>query len=73
MPRNLAKKYIYCFHQVGPNRNIVGEFEQAVRKSKKLHLGFYHAFYEWFNPLYVRDVANNFTTNDFARTKVSLE
>ena len=56
--------------KVGPYRNILGEFEKSVRNSSKLHFGFYHAFYEWFNPLYTADVASNFTTTDFVTTKV---
>ncbi len=68
-----SKNLFLVGFQVGPNRDILGEFEKAVRKSNKLHFGFYHAFYEWINPLYLQDVASNFTTNVFAATKVSFE
>ena len=59
-----------CCFQVGPQRDIVGEFSAAVRKSS-LHLGLYHSLFEWFNPLYELDRDNNFTTRRYAQTKVS--
>ncbi len=63
-------KMIYD-EQVGPHRDVVGEFEEAVRKSRKLHFGLYHSLFEWFNPMYHNDVANNFTTRHYAANKVS--
>lgn len=41
-----------------------GEFSNAIKKSG-LRLGLYHSLYEWFNPLYMKDKANNFTTKEF--------
>lgn len=52
---------------VGPRRDIVGEFSRAVRKSRKLHLGLYHSLFEWFNPLYLLDKESNFTTRNFVK------
>ena len=45
---------------------FTGEFSTAIKKSG-LHLGLYHSLYEWFNPLYMKDKANNFTTKEFVK------
>ncbi|KAK2160601.1 hypothetical protein LSH36_129g00052 [Paralvinella palmiformis] len=50
---------------VGPKRDLVGELATAIRKKKGIHLGLYHSLFEWFNPLYLKDKANNFTTRYF--------
>ena len=58
--------------QVGPRRDIVGEFEKSVRQSKSLHFGLYHSLFEWFNPLFLKDVAANFSTRFYAQNKVMI-
>ncbi|MEO1011490.1 MAG: alpha-L-fucosidase [Bacteroidota bacterium] len=40
---------------MGSERDLCGELSGAV-KAKGLHMGFYYSLYEWFNPLYKRDV-----------------
>jgi alpha-L-fucosidase len=40
---------------VGPHRDLIGEFVTEMRK-EDLRTGFYYSFYEWFNPLYKSDV-----------------
>ncbi len=40
---------------IGPQRDLCGELTEAVR-AEGLRMGFYYSFYEWFNPLYHRDV-----------------
>ena len=57
--------YFFFFLKVGPGRDIVGEFSSAVKKSNSMHLGLYHSFFEWFNPLFHLDSKNNFTTRYF--------
>lgn len=55
---------------VGPNRDLVKDLAEAVRNFTDMKFGLYHSLYEWFNPLYLEDKANNFTTNNFVRMKV---
>lgn len=40
---------------MGPGRDLAGEITEAVR-SKGLKMGFYYSLYEWYNPLYRKDV-----------------
>ena len=44
---------------------LSGELSKAIRNQTDLHYGVYHSLFEWFNPLFLRDKANNFTTSDF--------
>ncbi len=39
----------------GPQRDVIGELSEAVRK-RGLKMGLYYSLYEWFNPLYLNDV-----------------
>ncbi|CAG2163793.1 unnamed protein product [Oppiella nova] len=57
---------------VGPNRDLVGDLSTAV-KDAGLHFGVYHSLYEWFNPYFLKDQANNFTTNEFTKIKTRPE
>ncbi len=41
--------------EVGPKRDLMGDLAAACRK-RGLKFGFYYSFYEWFNPLYRKDV-----------------
>ncbi len=41
---------------VGPRRDLLGELSAAMRK-KDVRFCFYYSLYEWFNPLYKKDVA----------------
>jgi len=58
---------------VGPHRDLVGDLAKAIRKYPNLKFGVYHSLFEWFNPLYLSDEKNNFTTNDFVLTKTLPE
>ncbi|XP_053211023.1 plasma alpha-L-fucosidase-like [Panonychus citri] len=57
---------------VGPKRDLVGELATAIRKTD-LRFGLYHSLYEWFNPLFLADQANNFTTQAFVHAKTIPE
>jgi alpha-L-fucosidase len=39
---------------IGPRRDLVGELTAAVRK-RDLRMGLYYSFFEWFNPLWLKD------------------
>ncbi|XP_070194986.1 alpha-L-fucosidase-like isoform X1 [Littorina saxatilis] len=72
---NWPSKYSFNWNSmdVGPHRDIVGELADAVRKNNKLRFGLYHSLFEWFNPLYLQDHANNFTTQDYVVRKTMAE
>ncbi|XP_029649350.1 alpha-L-fucosidase-like [Octopus sinensis] len=57
---------------VGPKRDLVGELAAAIKKTP-IHFGLYHSLFEWFNPIYLQDKANNFTTQKFVRGKTMPE
>lgn len=58
---------------VGPRRDLVGELACAVRKKGGMRFGLYYSLYEWFNPLYQRDKAACWSTDDYVKAKVSPE
>jgi alpha-L-fucosidase len=64
---------------IGPRRDLLGDLAVAVKNvtsphtSKVLKFGLYHSLYEWFNPLYHVDKANNFTTQHFVDLKTGAE
>uniref|UniRef100_A0A2C9K1H5 alpha-L-fucosidase n=1 Tax=Biomphalaria glabrata TaxID=6526 RepID=A0A2C9K1H5_BIOGL len=71
---NWPSKYSWTWNSqdLGPNRDIVGELANAT-KSTGLHFGLYHSLFEWFNPLYLQDKQNSFTTQDFVDRKTLPE
>ena len=61
---------------------ISGELYSAVRAKHDLHFGVYYSWYEWFNPLYLRDKSYSWgsqyyvnvsllTTNEYLDFKIS--
>jgi alpha-L-fucosidase len=56
----------------GPHRDLVGELGAAVRAAG-LTFGVYHSLFEWFNPLFLLDQANDFATNYFVAGKTMPE
>lgn len=58
---------------VGPHRDIVGELATAIRNKTDIRFGLYHSLFEWFNPLYLADKKNKFTTQDFVKEKTMPE
>nr|XP_006128849.1 plasma alpha-L-fucosidase isoform X1 [Pelodiscus sinensis] len=54
---------------VGPKRDLVAELATSIRNSTELHFGLYHSLFEWFNPLFLYDASNVFTTRQFPTAK----
>jgi alpha-L-fucosidase len=52
---------------------VAGELSNSIRKKTDLKFGLYHSLYEWFNPLYLHDKNNNFTTQLFVKQKTIPE
>ncbi|XP_076247951.1 alpha-L-fucosidase [Calliopsis andreniformis] len=68
-------KYSFSWNSmdVGPRRDLIGELAAAIRSSTDLKFGLYHSLYEWYNPLYLFDKENNFTTEIFVKQKTIPE
>ncbi|KAL5017980.1 hypothetical protein ScPMuIL_003702 [Solemya velum] len=58
---------------VGPKKDLVALFVEALRAFTDLRVGLYHSLFEWFNPLFLEDEANNFTTQYFVWNKTMPE
>ncbi|KAL3877697.1 hypothetical protein ACJMK2_035363 [Sinanodonta woodiana] len=72
---NWPSKYSFNWNavDVGPKRDLLGEFSAAIRSRTNITFGVYHSLYEWFNPHYLDDVNNNYTTQHFIKKKVLPE
>ncbi|XP_064599860.1 alpha-L-fucosidase-like [Liolophura sinensis] len=57
----------------GPHRDLVGDLAAAIRNQTSVIFGLYHSLFEWFNPLYLQDKQNNWTTQDFVKEKTEVE
>lgn len=53
--------------------NETGELAKAIRTNTRIRFGLYHSMYEWYNPLYLADKRNNFTTDTFVTQKIMPE
>ncbi|KAK1121134.1 hypothetical protein K0M31_010447 [Melipona bicolor] len=68
-------KYSFSWNSVdvGPQKDLIGELATSIRSSTNLKFGLYHSLYEWYNPLYLSDKDNNFTTQTFVEQKIIPE
>lgn len=77
--RDIPTTWQWNVMDVGPRRDLLGDLAAAIRNTtspltqQEIQFGVYHSLYEWFNPLYVQDKANNFTTTTFVDTKTMPE
>ena len=52
----------------GPHMDIVGALANATRsKTPSIHFGLYFSQFEWFNPLYLQDQADDYKTQTYVR------
>ena len=51
---------------------ILGDLADAVR-DYSLKFGLYHSLFEWFNPLYKKDEASGFKTQNFVKVGIELQ
>merc|ERR1719370_158605 len=58
---------------VGPKKDVVGELKAAFKRHPDIHFGLYYSLYEWFNPLYLKDKANQFKTRYYVINKMLPE
>lgn len=58
---------------VGPQRDLVGDLADAIRENTDIKFGLYHSMFEWFHPLFLKDQANGYRTQDFVKTKTLPE
>ena len=49
----------------------VAPLAKSVGNYPDLRFGLYFSHFEWFNPLYLQDKANNYTTQTYVRVSVS--
>ncbi|XP_046363518.2 alpha-L-fucosidase-like isoform X2 [Haliotis rufescens] len=72
---NWPSKYSFNWNSMdnGPNRDLVGELGMAIRNNTAVRFGLYHSLFEWFHPLFLKDKASRFKTNDFVASKTMPE
>lgn len=51
----------------GPHRDLVAELSTSIRKRTNITFGLYFSLFEWFHPLYLKDKASGFKTQDYVR------
>ncbi|XP_061187736.1 alpha-L-fucosidase-like [Saccostrea echinata] len=67
-------KYSFNWNSVdvGPKQDLI-KYIFAYLAGSGVHFGIYHSLFEWFNPLYLQDKANNYTTQKFVKEKGMAE
>jgi len=72
---NFPSPYTFGWNSVdvGPNRDVLGELRDAFKRHQDLHFGIYYSLFEWYNPMYLRDKANNFQTREYVKNKMLPE
>ncbi|XP_014681614.1 PREDICTED: alpha-L-fucosidase-like [Priapulus caudatus] len=52
----------------GPHRDLVGELATAVRSHSHIHFGLYYSLFEWFHPLYLKDAASKYKSQEYVES-----
>jgi len=68
-----SRNFGWNSRDIGQKRDVIQELADAFRKDEKVKFGLYHSLFEWYNPLYLQDKANNLTTRTFVAEKVGPE
>ena len=55
--------FIYC----------IGDLATAIRNNTDIHFGLYYSLFEWFHPLFLKDKANKFTTQEYIAVNFFME
>ncbi|XP_048755999.2 plasma alpha-L-fucosidase-like [Ostrea edulis] len=63
-PTNVT--YQWNARDVGPKQDLVGPLKEALQGTG-VRFGIYHAMIEWFNPIWLSDQKNNFTTQRYVK------
>ena len=82
--KNISSTWNWNCMDIGPRKDLLGELVSALRnngngviKSKQsnqeLKFGIYHSAFEWYNPMFLHDQKNNFTTQEFVNFKTLQE
>ena len=56
-----------------PTCVFLGDLADAIRSHTNITFGLYHSLFEWFNPLYLKDSAKNFSTQDYVKVHAVIE
>ena len=51
---------------------FLGDLADAIRSHTNVTFGLYHSLFEWFNPLYLKDSASNFSTQDYVKVNAVI-
>ena len=73
---NWPSTYTYGWNSeaIGPQRNVIQELKDSFQsRHPDIHFGLYYSLFEWFNPIYLKDKANNMTTREYALNKMLPE
>jgi hypothetical protein len=52
------------------NVTFLGDLAVAIRNRTNLVFGLYYSLFEWFNPVYLEDKSNNWTTQNYPKVNV---
>ena len=69
MSTQIFKHMHLSLYQLANNFALIGALADSIRNRTDIHFGVYHSLFEFYNPLYLQDVANNYTTQNYVRVR----